>query len=129
LVLALAMSGAAPHGTTFSASFLPAETRTSNLRSGATNRVEQPAAAESGAVVTSVLGGADLSFSENPVRSGRVAFSFRVPPQRVAIYTVNGRLVADLTSAAGLTVEWDLRNDEGSLVAPGVYLVVFEVDG
>lgn len=129
-VLALRMSGGAPHGATFAARFIPDATRTANLRSGEANRVQQPPSAESGAVTTTVLtADAALSLSENPVRGDRVFFSFRVAPARVGIYTVTGRLVADLSAAAGLTAEWDLRNDEGTLVAPGVYLIVFEVDG
>jgi photosystem II stability/assembly factor-like uncharacterized protein len=129
-VLALRTSGAAPNGTTFTARFLPEATRTANLRSGEANRVQQPASAESGAVATTVLApAAALSLSENPVRGDRVFFNFRVAPTRVGVYTVTGRLVADLTAAAGLTAEWDLRNEEGTLVAPGVYLIVFEVDG
>jgi hypothetical protein len=79
-----------------------------------------------------VLGQEDiLTFSENPVRSGRVIFNFREAPTVAAIYTVTGRLVSDLTRRIedGGRIEWDLRNDDGERVAPGVYLVIFDVGG
>jgi hypothetical protein len=54
------------------------------------------------------------------------------------VYTITGRRVLDLcrldaavcSPATGPTfIRWDLRNDEGEAVAPGVYLLIFNVEG
>jgi hypothetical protein len=60
-----------------------------------------------------------------------VIFNFRDAPAVAAVYTVTGRLVTDLTRLieAGNRIEWELRNDEGERVAPGVYLIIFDVGG
>jgi photosystem II stability/assembly factor-like uncharacterized protein len=131
LLIVLRLSGAAPHGSTFAARFLPAGTRTRNVLSGVADRLSQPAGpVDSGPVATTVLEeGAALSLSENPVRSDRVVFNFRTVPTRVGIYTATGRQVIDLTARAGPSIVWDLTNRDGAPVAPGVYLVVFVVDG
>jgi photosystem II stability/assembly factor-like uncharacterized protein len=133
LIIVVRMSGQAPNGATFRASFLPSETSTRNLRSGATNRLQQPASpVESEALRTTVLDDEQLlTLSENPVRSTSLIFNFAELPATAAVYTLNGRLVADLLDFADTEGrgEWDLRNDEGTLVAPGVYLIIFHVRG
>jgi hypothetical protein len=133
LIVALRMSGGAPNGTVFQASYLPGETATIGVRSRATNRIVQPnEPVASGPVRSTLLGeGELLAFSENPVRSDRVIFNFAERPRRAALYTVNGRLVIDFTDRITDEgrFEWDLRNGEGNLVAPGVYLILFDVAG
>ena len=134
LLIALRMGGGAPNGATFSATFLPSETRSLGVRSAAQDRIDQPAAPVASADVQStVLAGQDaFGVSENPVRSQQVTFSYSVgaSPARAAVYTIAGRLVADLTRRIEQDrIIWDLTNDEGGRVQPGVYLVVFEVDG
>jgi photosystem II stability/assembly factor-like uncharacterized protein len=132
-VIALRLSGAVPNGAVFQATWQPQRTTAVGTRSGALNRVDVPTVAVASAPVASTVLGQDdaLTFSENPVRSERVIFNFRDAPEVAAIYTVTGRLVADLTRRIedGGRVEWDLRNDEGNRVAPGVYLVIFDVAG
>jgi hypothetical protein len=80
---------------------------------------------------TTVLAdGVALALSENPVRSGRLVLNFAEPPRRAAIFTIGGRRVADLLPrGSDSRIEWNLTNDEGSRVAPGVYLIVFDIDG
>jgi photosystem II stability/assembly factor-like uncharacterized protein len=133
VLVALRLSGRSPNGATFQASFLPQQTSSIGVRSSAADRLVQPAAPVASGLVQATLLAADeiLTFSENPVRSDRVIFNFREPPRVAAVYTITGRLVVDLTR--GITqegrLEWDLRNQDGDLVAPGVYLVVFNVGG
>jgi hypothetical protein len=133
LLVVLEMSGGAPNGTTFRATFIPADTRTIGVRSRMVDRLTQPDAPVASADVRStVLPAARLlTISENPVRSARVRFNFAEPPATAGIYTVAGRLVIDLTNGIGSdgTLEWDLRNTQGTPVAPGVYLVIFDVAG
>lgn len=133
LIVALRMSGRAPNGATFQASFLPAETGARNVRSGAIDAVQQPGApVASDSLRTTVLVDDQLlTVSENPVRSSSLIFNFIEAPVTAAVYTVGGRLVANLLNridAEGRGV-WDLRNDEGAFVAPGLYLIVFHVRG
>lgn len=130
LLASLRLSEAPPHGTVFHVRFLPEETRTLNLRSGAANRLVLPQnPVMSAPVLTTVLAqDAPFSLSENPVRTRRVTINFAEPPRGAAIYTVSGRRVADLLQrGTPLRVVWDLTNDEGARVAPGVYLVVVEL--
>ena len=70
-----------------------------------------------------------FNLSENPIRSDRVFFSFGEPPTLAVIHTLDGRRVVDLR---GRLVEprhaiWDLTNDRGGRVAPGIYLLVARV--
>jgi hypothetical protein len=138
--VAIELSGQAPHGTTFEATLVPSTIRTVGVRSGAVDRVDPAVAAvESGAAETTLLAaGAILSFSENPVRDDDVVFNFAQAPTTAAVYTLTGRRVVDLCTRSGLECEqglasarvvWDLTNEAGELVAPGVYLVVFRVAG
>jgi photosystem II stability/assembly factor-like uncharacterized protein len=132
-VVALRLSGDSPNGAMFQATWQPQRTTAVGTRSLAVDRLVLPASpVVSGIVVSTVLGENDvLTFSENPVRSERVIFNFRDAPAVAAVYTVTGRLVTDLTRLieAGNRIEWELRNDEGERVAPGVYLIIFDVGG
>jgi photosystem II stability/assembly factor-like uncharacterized protein len=133
VLAALRMSGAAPNGTTFTATFAPADTRSVGVRSNAENLIHQPSAPVASAEVKSTVlaAGQRFSMSENPVRSGAVTFNFPVRPTVAGIYTLNGRLVADLTTRVNndASVRWDLTNENGSAVSPGVYLLVFRIEG
>lgn len=133
LIIALGLSGNSPNGATFQVRFLPSQTATIGQRSGLQNRIEQPAGPVASALIATTLLAADeiLSFSENPVRSSSLVMNFAETPRTAAIYTVNGRLVVDLTSrmSGDGRIEWDLRNSDGTAVSPGVYLVIFDIAG
>jgi hypothetical protein len=133
VLAALRMSGAAPNGTTFTAIFAPADTRSVGTRSNVQDRITQPGAPVASAEVKSTVlaAGQRFSMSENPVRSGAVTFNFPARPTVAGIYTLNGRLVADLTTrvSSDASVRWDLTNENGSTVSPGVYLLVFRIEG
>lgn len=133
LLVALRMSGAAPNGTRFSVSFRPEETRSIGVRSAAANRLTQPSGPVASALVeTTLLGqGQRFSMSANPVRAGDVTFNFATRPSAASIYTASGRFVVDLLARmqGATSVRWDLTNSNGSPVAPGVYLLVVEIDG
>ncbi len=132
LVLVVELSGAVPHGAVFEATFLAAETRSEGARSGRQGELAQPAIVASGPARTTLLAADEVfALSENPVRSGRVVFNFAARPRAAAVYTLDGRRVADLLARmdGDGRVEWDLRNDAGRRVAAGVYLVVFDVGG
>jgi hypothetical protein len=63
-----------------------------------------------------------------------VHFSFRGCPQRAALHALTGALVRDLLplvvcGATGGSATWDLTNGSGGTVAPGMYLVLFDMDG
>lgn len=126
---ALSLSGAAPNGTVFQATFVPDQTQSVGVRTGEANELEvAETPLESGPAQTTVLRADELmTFSANPVRRDHVVFNFVEPPTTAAVYTLAGRRVIDLAPGAGLSLSWDLRNEDGSLVAPGVYLVVFRV--
>ncbi len=133
LVVAVQLSGGAPNNTAFSATFVAQQAKTVGVRSGVHDRVEPMAAPlVSGPASTTVLAeGAIFSLSENPVKSTSVTFNFKEPPSTAAIYTLTGRRVRNLKAdvvEAGRVV-WSLQNDEGTRVAPGVYLLVFTVAG
>jgi len=61
----------------------------------------------------------------NPATSGlRIRFARSSGELKVAIYSIDGRLVSSLGSATGkTTLGWDLRDRSGRRVAPGIYLV------
>ncbi len=142
IYVALEMSGNAPNGTFFSAQLVPSTISTIGVRSGERDRLD-PAitAAASGPVEATVLREDELlSMSANPVRGEEVVLNFAEPPTLAAVYTLTGRRVIDLCAAgtglacgaagsAGTRAVWDLTNDRGETVAPGVYLVVFRVAG
>jgi subtilisin family serine protease len=133
LLVGLELSGAAANLAQFQISFVAPMTRTLGERSGARDRLEPVTVAiTSASATTTVLdAGQVFSLSENPVRGHRVVFSFAERPRTAGIYTLTGRRVLDLTRAIDQlgSVIWDLRNTEGTRVAPGVYLVIFDVGG
>ncbi|HSL71399.1 MAG TPA: Ig-like domain-containing protein, partial [Longimicrobiales bacterium] len=133
LLVGLELSGAAPNNMTFALTFAANETRTTGARSGARDRLEPlTIVLSSTPAVTTVLNGAEVfSLSENPVRGSSVTFNFRDVPSTAVIYTLTGRRVRDLKpdiSEAGRVI-WELVNEEDTRVAPGVYLLVFDVSG
>jgi len=134
------LSGTAPNGAVFEASLVPQELHSRGTRTGAIDQLAAGiVAVASGPATTTVLGIAQpLSFSANPVRTGEVVFNFAEAPSTAAVYTLTGRRVLDLCAAGGLAcgpggtlsaTRWDLRNQDGERVAPGVYLVIFQVQG
>lgn len=133
VLLALELSGHAPNGTTFQARYEPERLSTVGVRSGQADRLDQPGGPVAGAAVpTSVLRPDEVfALSENPVLSDRVIFNFRERPQIAAVYTLGGARVVDLLARMETDgrVEWDLTNERGSAVAPGIYLAVFRVAG
>jgi hypothetical protein len=132
LIVLVETSGSVENGTTFLARFNPAETRTINVRSGRADLLSQPSGPVAGDLVTAtVLAETEsVSLSENPVRSARVVFNFVARPRVAGIYNLRGRRIVDLLRrSTDARVEWNLTNDEGVRVAPGVYLLVFEIGG
>ncbi|HKJ93257.1 MAG TPA: T9SS type A sorting domain-containing protein, partial [Longimicrobiales bacterium] len=132
LIAALRMSGPAPNGASFQMTFLPDSTHSvgvlsgaQDLRSGASNIVASPVAS-----TTLLQPGESFAISENPVKSGagHVIFNFDpdTPPNLAAIYTLDGRRVVDLMPLVegGTRAVWTLTNDDGSPVAPGIYILV-----
>ena len=77
-------------------------------------------------VETSALADASPSLSPNPV-TGNAEIRFRsgaVPNgHELDVVSANGRLVRSLGPVGSGTSTWDTRNDEGALVAAGVYFV------
>jgi hypothetical protein len=74
---------------------------------------------------------AALELSENPVNSAPVVFSWPTGTgsPRIGVYTFTGKRLLSETLAAGTDeYAWDLTAG-GSLVPPGAYLVVLELDG
>jgi subtilisin family serine protease len=130
IILAIEFSGSAPNGSSFEATFVPGATRSIGVSSHVQNTLNVSASTiASSAAATSVLrSGERVTLSANPVRGDRVIFNFIEAPTTAAVYTVTGRHVIDLRTE-GLSREWDLRNAGGSPVAPGVYLLVFTVQG
>lgn len=134
LLVAVELSGAVPNGATFQALFLPELTSSIGLRSGAPDLRTDPAAPVASALTnTSVLAQGELfNLSENPIRSDarRLVLNLALPPTSAAIYTLRGARVIDLMGLlepSGQRIEWDLRNERGALVAPGVYFLVLRI--
>jgi subtilisin family serine protease len=131
LLLALEFGGGAPHRAPLRAWFVPADTRARGAESGQPSPLRQPTSlVPSGEIrPTLLLPGEVIALSENPVRSDRLIINFRGPPRRAEIYTVSGRKVVDLITRLenNARITWDLTNDQGVPVAPGVYLAIFEV--
>jgi len=132
-LIALRMSGAAPNGAAFRATFLPSETRSRGVRSNTADQIEQPSQPVASALIHSTVlaSGQTFTMSENPVRSGGVTFNFPSRPTVAGIYTVAGRLVVNLVDrlSGEASVRWDLTNNSGTSVGPGVYLLVFDFEG
>jgi subtilisin family serine protease len=139
VLVAVEVSGAAPNGASFKATFVRSELHSRGVRSGAVDLLEASivSVTSGAALVTLLEPDVPLSFSANPVRQSEVFFNFAEPPGRASVYTLTGRRVVDLCGlglacgggTGGTRVRWDLRNEEGEPVAPAVYLVVFEVGG
>lgn len=133
-VVAIELSGAGPHGALFSAAFDPADIEAEGARTGLAAVLDgttTPIAATS-ASTTLLAADQAVTLSENPVRSDRLHLNFAEPPAAAAVFTTDGRRVADLTRRlAGdrRSLAWDLTNDEGGAIVPGVYLLVIEVAG
>ncbi|MCI0437157.1 MAG: hypothetical protein L0271_26505 [Gemmatimonadetes bacterium] len=132
LIVALRLSGRSPNGAMFQVRFLPGQTATLGTRSNAANLLAQPAEPVASELVQSTVLGPDevLTLSENPVRANAVVFNFRTRPTVASVFTIGGRLVIDMTATIddeGRFV-WDLRNEEGTPIAPGVYLIIFRID-
>ena len=133
IVVGVELSGAAPNNSEFQVTFLASRTETIGTRSGAQNRLEPITVtlASNTASTTVLEQDAVFSLSENPIRSRQVVFNFQQPPATASIYTLTGRRVRDLKRGidhAGRVI-WNLENDDGNSVAPGVYLLVFDVGG
>lgn len=129
LVLAVRLSGGAPAGAAFAARLRLDLARTVTANSGVRDRVVAGDAVASAPATTTVLRqGEAFALSENPVRNGSVVLNFAERPASAAIYTATGSRVADLLPRfAGLSYRWDLTNDRGDRIVPGVYLLVARV--
>lgn len=71
----------------------------------------------------------ELGVSENPVRSGRVYFTWEpgVGDGRLSVYTLTGFLVyRTAVSSADGRAEWDLTDLDGRPVGNGAYAVIVE---
>ncbi|MEJ2214990.1 MAG: S8 family serine peptidase [Gemmatimonadota bacterium] len=132
LIAALRMSGSAPNGATFQMTFVPSATQSVGVLSGSRNRQSAPGNIVASPVASTTLlqPGESFAISENPVKSdaGQVIFNFdpNTPPNLAAIYTLDGRRVVDLMPLieGGSRAVWPLTNDDGSRVAPGIYILV-----
>jgi subtilisin family serine protease len=129
VVLAVELSGGAPMGTAFSARLLPDRIRTVNVNSRQRDRVTTGEVIAAERATTTVLRpGEAFALSENPVRGESVVFNFAVRPSVASVFTATGSRVADLLPRFdALSYRWDLTNDEGARIVPGVYLLVFQV--
>jgi hypothetical protein len=133
-VVLLQTSGGVPNGTRFTARVDAGTSASVATRSGARDRLAVTSADSAVVESTLLTGAAALRFSENPVRRPVVYFNFRGCPANASVHTLTGSRVRDLRplvecATAGGRAEWDLTNDSGSAVAPGVYLVLFDLDG
>jgi len=63
--------------------------------------------------------------SENPVRSGRVIFSYDLPPRSLALYTFAGLRVRQFTGLPASRFEWDVRGESPGL-PNGMYILVVD---
>jgi subtilisin family serine protease len=131
LLLALELSGRSPQLGGYTAQLIPDSTRTLTLSSRVANRVEHGALPASGTAATTMLANGELfALSANPVRGNDVNFVFAAPPTVASVYTVTGSRVADLLPLIqGTSFRWNLQNDDGHRVVPGVYIVVFRIAG
>lgn len=132
-VVAIEMGGGAPNYSEFRIRFLPDALRTAGALSGAEDETDLPlgSIASLPARTTALAAGEVFSLSENPVRSGFVIFNFSTRPDMAAVFSLTGQRVADLLPRIDSQgrVLWDLTNDQGSPVASGIYLVIFDVAG
>ncbi|MDQ6887182.1 MAG: S8 family peptidase [Gemmatimonadota bacterium] len=63
--------------------------------------------------------------SENPVRSGRVIFSYETTPRAIRIYNFAGLMVREFTGLPASRYEWDLRGETPGL-PNGMYVVAVQ---
>jgi subtilisin family serine protease len=131
IILAVDLSGRAPTGSAFTATLIQQATRTMTLNSRVQDRIVFEQVVASGPATTTVLREGELfALSENPVRRDSVIFNFAARPTLAAVYTVTGSRVTDLLPRFdGLSWRWDLTNDAGARIVPGVYVIVFRVEG
>jgi hypothetical protein len=61
--------------------------------------------------------------SENPVRSGRVIFTYDLTPSWIAVYTAAGVRVRNFTALPANGFDWDIRGEAPGL-PNGMYVVV-----
>ncbi|OLB16067.1 MAG: hypothetical protein AUH12_07510 [Gemmatimonadetes bacterium 13_2_20CM_69_8] len=92
----------------------------------------RPAVAYIPVPVASRLGRADLLqggelflVSENPVRSGRVIFSYDSTPRSMALYNFAGLRVRDFTGLPANGFTWDVRGESPGL-PNGMYILVVQ---
>jgi subtilisin family serine protease len=130
-IVALGLSGAPPTGTTFAARLVSAGTRTMTSNSRVADRFELAGTLASGPAETTVLAAGEVfAMSENPVRSDVVIFNVAAAPTIASVYTATGSRVVDLLPRFnGLSLRWDLTNDAGVRIVPGVYFLVLRIDG
>jgi hypothetical protein len=130
-LLAVELSGTAPNGARFQATYRPADFVARGTLSGA------PAGGSGGPVAsterrtTLLAAGERVNLSENPVRGDRLVVNFAERPRSVAIYALRGARVRSFPADAieeGRVV-WNLENDRGARVAAGVYLIVVDLPG
>jgi len=71
-------------------------------------------------------GAFSIVVAPNPVRpdDDAAVFEGASAATRVAVYTLEGQLVRELSGATDGGLRWDLRETSGARVAPGVYLFV-----
>jgi hypothetical protein len=74
---------------------------------------------------TLLLGDEVVLVSENPVRSGRVIFSYDSPPRSLALYTFAGLRVRQFTALPVSRFEWDVRGESPGL-PNGMYILVVD---
>ena len=74
-----------------------------------------------------------LNVFPNPVRPSRgqteVVFDELAPNSKITIFTIMGVLVRELHAGAGPLFRWDMKNDDGTDVASGVYVYLIESGG
>jgi subtilisin family serine protease len=131
LLLAAEVSAVPQHGASFSAQLLPDRLQTITLNSRTEDNIRMADPVIAAATRATVLHeGEAFALSENPVRADAVTFNFATVPSVAAVYTVAGARVADLRRRFdGLAFTWDLTNDSGRRIVPGVYLLVFRIGG
>ncbi|HET9986613.1 MAG TPA: S8 family serine peptidase [Longimicrobiales bacterium] len=130
-LVAVELSGAAPNGARFQATFRPADLVAYGTLSGAAAHAPGAPVTSAERQTTLLAPGERVNLSENPVRGERLVINFAERPRAVAIYALTGTRVRSF-GPDGIEdgrVVWNLENDRGARVAAGVYLVVVELPG
>ncbi|MBX6363552.1 MAG: S8 family serine peptidase [Gemmatimonadetes bacterium] len=130
-LLAVEMSGAAPNGSRFLATFRPADLVAAGTLSGAPSGAAGPPVASAERRTTLLAPGERVNLSENPVRGDRLVVNFAERPRAVAIYALSGARIRSFRpdELEEGRVVWDVANDRGARVAAGVYLLVVDLPG